>query len=363
MEKTMRVKRGSKIYKNIVDGKIITETDSDFQSRSKKFGFNFLVSKLFKKIKYNEVTNKLNVENIISIKRNDCSNIFFSYFKIANAGFSTDRKRMQIPENYFGLNLNNTRSENDTYFFIGLYPTGDNDDPLYVILDNDGLSLNPQKSYSSLWINFNSLYSAYNNGIHYAINTKNGNKFVTFKESHWPLLLKAILENDFTGIIGNNLSYLDMSGNEITKEKAKYVEFYDERRDAFVQNRKPKLKKNNNYRDLILYESGYQCSLCGKKTTFVTNANIMYFEAHHLIPCNFAMQQNFEKKLDTPVNMYCLCPECHRKIHFIKDTQVEDLLIKLYDKRKSSYIYNYKLKLEDLITIYKKIDRKNEEEM
>ena len=359
----MRVKRGSKIYKNVVDGKIVEETDFDFQNRSKKFGFNFLVSRLFDKLKFYEVSDKLDRENVIYIKREDGSKIYFSYFKVTNAGQDTDRKRMQIPENYFGLNLNNDRPENDTYFFIGLYPTGDNCDPVYVILDNDGISLNPHESYSSLWINFNTLYSAYNNGIHYAINTRNGNKFVAFKESHWPLLIKAILENDFTGIINNNLTYIDKSGNEITEEESRCVEFYNERRDAFVQNQKPKLKKNSNYRDLILYESDYQCSLCGKKTTFITNANIMYFEAHHLIPCNFAMQQNFEKKLDTPVNMYCLCPECHRKIHFINDKQVDDLLIKLYNERKNSYVNNYKLKLEDLIGIYKKIDRKNEEEM
>ena len=127
--------------------------------------------------------------------------------------------------------------------------------------------------------------------------------------------------------------------------------------------KKAKLRKNSNYRDLILYESGYVCSLCNKNVTFKTNANKMYFEAHHLIPCNFNMQQQFDRKLDNPANMYCLCPECHRKIHFINDLEVDGLLNLLYNKRSKSYMDNYNLTLADLLSIYKKIDRKAEEEM
>ena len=61
--------------------------------------------------------------------------------------------------------------------------------------------------------------------------------------------------------------------------------------------------------------------------------------------------------------MYCLCPECHRKIHFINDIEVDDLLYTLYNKRKTSYLSNYNLSLNDLLLIYKKIDRKQEDDM
>lgn len=359
-----RAQRGSKTYENIVDNQIVIEEDNVFQERSKKFGFEFLLKDLFVGMDYKLEQNKLDRENVISIERKDGSKIFFSYFKVTNAGQPTNRKRMQIPENYYGLDINGTkRKAEDTYFFIGLYPTGENDNPVYVLLDNDGFSLNPQQSYSSLWINFDSLFIANTNGIHYAINRRNGNKYVCFQKKYWGLLMNAIVENDFTSIIDNQMSYIDKTGNIESEDDSKYVEMYDESKDAFVYNKKAKLRKNSNYRDLILYESGYVCSLCNKNVTFKTNANKMYFEAHHLIPCNFNMQQQFDRKLDNPANMYCLCPECHRKIHFINDLEVDGLLNLLYNKRSKSYMDNYNLTLADLLSIYKKIDRKAEEEM
>ena len=359
-----RVERGSRKYENIVNNQIVIEEDRIFQDRSSRFGFNYLENDLFINIRHEKVTNVLQREKVISINRLDNSKIYFSYFKVTNAGQDTNRKRMQIPENYFGLDINgNKRNLNDAYFFIGLYPTGDDTDPIYVILDNDGFSLNPQQSYSSLWINFDSLFIANKNGIHYSINRRNGNKYVCFKKKYWNLLLDSIISNDFTSIIDNEMSYIDKSGNLEREEDKNFVELYQESKDAFIYNKKPKLRKNSNYRDLILFESNYICALCNKNVTFKTNANKMYFEAHHLIPCNFNMQQQFERKLDNPANMYCLCPECHRKIHFINDTEVENLLYILYDKRKTSYLSNYNLSLDDLLSIYKKIDRKQEDDM
>ena len=241
----MRVSRGTRKYENIVNNKIVVEEDNDFQKRSSMFGFEYLLTHLFSKIKVTREQNILPRERVVSITKPDGSKIYFSYFKVTNAGQESNRKRMQIPEGYFGLDLDGTkRNPKDLYFFIGLYPTGETKEPIYVLLDNDGVSLNPHESYSSLWINFNSLVIANKNGIHYAINKINGNKYVCFKQSHWSLLLKAILENDFTSIIGNDVVYIDKSGHQVTEEKANIVELYDEKRDAYVCNGKAKLKKN-----------------------------------------------------------------------------------------------------------------------
>ena len=141
--------------------------------------------------------------------------------------------------------------------------------------------------------------------------------------------------------------YVTNSGNLERQNNQYQVELYQENADSYVFDKKPKLKKNQNYRDLILFESKYVCSLCNKNVTFKTNAGKMYFEAHHLIPCNFNMQQQFERKLDTPANLYCLCPECHRKIHFINDTEVDSLLSTLYASREESYLSNYNLTLDE----------------
>ena len=53
-----------------------------------------------------------------------------------------------------------------------------------------------------------------------------------------------------------------------------------------------------------------KCECCGEET-FVTNAGEPYVEFHHLIPFNIAYGP------DHYLNLFALCPNCHRKIHFL----------------------------------------------
>lgn len=65
-----------------------------------------------------------------------------------------------------------------------------------------------------------------------------------------------------------------------------------------------------------------KCECCGEET-FITNAGEPYVEFHHLIPFNIAYGP------DHYLNLFALCPNCHRKIHFLstenKQSQYEDL--------------------------------------
>ncbi len=53
-------------------------------------------------------------------------------------------------------------------------------------------------------------------------------------------------------------------------------------------------------------------------------------EAHHLVPLQ--KQELFKTSLDVDANIVCLCPLCHRKLHYGKDIREE--LKKLFDTRK-----------------------------
>lgn len=53
-----------------------------------------------------------------------------------------------------------------------------------------------------------------------------------------------------------------------------------------------------------------KCECCGEET-FITNAGEPYVEFHHLIPFNIAYGP------DHYLNLFALCPNCHRKIHFL----------------------------------------------
>jgi 5-methylcytosine-specific restriction protein A len=52
-------------------------------------------------------------------------------------------------------------------------------------------------------------------------------------------------------------------------------------------------------------------------------------EAHHLIP--LSTQDYFEYSLDVDANIVCLCPTCHRKLHY--GNSIKDDLKRLYDLR------------------------------
>jgi 5-methylcytosine-specific restriction protein A len=81
-----------------------------------------------------------------------------------------------------------------------------------------------------------------------------------------------------------------------------------------------------------LKRAGYQCELDSSHKTFVSRATGKpYVEAHHLIPVN--AQDDFSNSLDVMANIVCLCPECHRLLHYGKD--IEAPLRTLYEKRKS----------------------------
>ena len=61
-----------------------------------------------------------------------------------------------------------------------------------------------------------------------------------------------------------------------------------------------------------------RCEVCGKET-FITKAGEPYVEFHHLIPFNIANGP------DHYYNIFALCPECHRKLHFISEELKKDL--------------------------------------
>lgn len=60
-----------------------------------------------------------------------------------------------------------------------------------------------------------------------------------------------------------------------------------------------------------------KCECCGEET-FITHASEPYVEFHHLIPFNIAYGP------DHYLNLFALCPNCHRKIHFLHIEQKRD---------------------------------------
>ncbi|MBR4375650.1 MAG: HNH endonuclease, partial [Spirochaetia bacterium] len=64
-----------------------------------------------------------------------------------------------------------------------------------------------------------------------------------------------------------------------------------------------------------------KCELCNSPAPFYNRNGEPYFEIHHLIPLS-------EGGEDTIYNTVCLCPNCHRELHYGKDAEIKTKKLK-----------------------------------
>ena len=76
------------------------------------------------------------------------------------------------------------------------------------------------------------------------------------------------------------------------------------------------------YMALFMQNNTLKCESCGNET-FITKAGEPYVEFHHLIPFNIAYGP------DHYLNLFALCPVCHRKIHFLKEEEKRTTYVNL----------------------------------
>lgn len=74
----------------------------------------------------------------------------------------------------------------------------------------------------------------------------------------------------------------------------------------------------------VLKEANGECENCGSKTTFMITSGEQFFEVHHL-------KRLADGGSDTTTNAVCLCPNCHRELHYgiNQVALVEKLYIKI----------------------------------
>ena len=83
--------------------------------------------------------------------------------------------------------------------------------------------------------------------------------------------------------------------------------------------------------DYALEKANYQCELNRGHRSFLTPKGRPFMEKHHLIPMEFYEQ--FEYTLDDINNLICLCPTCHKALHFGRKQDIEPPLRKLWKSR------------------------------
>lgn len=97
------------------------------------------------------------------------------------------------------------------------------------------------------------------------------------------------------------------------------------------------VKKNPAFAKQALVDSDYICAGDSKHKTFMTNKGVPYMEGHHLIPCTATNARlfwnEFKKSIDCVENIVCLCPTCHRRIHFGTVNEKKTIIKHLYAKQ------------------------------
>lgn len=131
---------------------------------------------------------------------------------------------------------------------------------------------------------------------------------------------KFIDEDDEAGSISTN----DI--NSITSVEPEYIPSIKPEK---ISGNKLSYKRNIEKAKKSIVLSNFKCDLDNKHISFTSKNDKPYMEAHHLIP--LSTQDYFENSLDVDANIVCLCPNCHRKLHYGKDIQTD--LRKLYDSR------------------------------
>jgi 5-methylcytosine-specific restriction protein A len=78
--------------------------------------------------------------------------------------------------------------------------------------------------------------------------------------------------------------------------------------------------------------AGFQCEMNMEHKTFTAKSTgESYMEGHHAIPMK--AQEKFQCSLDVYANIVCLCPICHRLLHYGVETEKEAVLNKIYYDR------------------------------
>jgi len=113
---------------------------------------------------------------------------------------------------------------------------------------------------------------------------------------------------------------------------------YSERPDEIVRGSGSlQIKKNPAIAKKVLNDNAYKCLIDLNHVTFKTSAGVWYMEGHHLIPCTVDNSEKFNStsKLDREENIVCICPNCHRAIHYGDENIKKTLIAKLHKSQLS----------------------------
>lgn len=91
-------------------------------------------------------------------------------------------------------------------------------------------------------------------------------------------------------------------------------------------------KRSSILKNQVIESAGYQCEVDLNHFTFTAKSTRHpYMEGHHVLPMKY--QDKFSSSLDVYANIVCLCPICHRLLHYGVTSEKQYALNKIYTDR------------------------------
>lgn len=149
---------------------------------------------------------------------------------------------------------------------------------------------------------------------------------ISLKNKYLEFLSKQFDKND---VSFPSLADLDDNVNETID-----VEISNVPAEEKIRNNIAYLPRNERTKRIALNNARNKCANTScTHELFVKRNGEFYLEVHHLIPIS-AYKDFPNVNIDIPENTVCLCPSCHREIHFGENAR--ELIVSLYNSRKAS---------------------------
>ncbi len=135
----------------------------------------------------------------------------------------------------------------------------------------------------------------------------------------------------YSSALNNYLKFANGSEFSIIKEKIEIldtkIKINDRKKITISMANRSEIIKNQS-----IESANYSCEMDSRHLTFTSNkTKHQYMEGHHAIPIKY--QDKFDNNLDVYANIVCLCPICHRLLHFGIDSEKKDVIKKIYFDR------------------------------
>jgi 5-methylcytosine-specific restriction protein A len=244
-----------------------------------------------------------------------------------------------------------------------VYKTGQSGDQLFRFFPDK----NGQTKVATYSVVSDNLFDLKNRKIKFEIKISAFNKLMfrrqRFYPGKYPILEKDILEY-IESIIENRilLDNDDIEQEEIQKvESASAKELKNSiiKPPSIVNGSQGKIiSKDSRISKAALNEGKYTCIIDSNHTTFKTKYKKQYMEGHHLIPCTVNNSehyfQKFGKNIDCKENIVCICPNCHREVHY-GEWKSKSKMIKLLFAKQQNKLRKVGLTIteKELLNLYK----------